>query len=294
MAEFKFGFEESWFRLIIKKLPENPDLFSTKADAVQNAQSLLRIGKLKVGAARVWAIAAGIIKKSKNDYILSDLGKTIAEFDPQMEEDGIWWLIHYNLARQKSTAWFYAYYFNIFEHIEFSRSEVESELRNYWFETNGKPMTDSVFDKLIYSPLIQVFNGTRLGTDFGLFIPSEKDRFSRNPAGNQNLPHAVFCYALMDWAKQNKRESAHIDILLEPWSPGKIFRLDRESLDMMLMEIGERYHKKIAWISHTANLNSVSLQKIPPLTMLMTYYLELDGLEPHEALDIALKRTAGK
>ena len=62
MAKFEFGFEEAWFRLILKKLPDNPDLFLPKA--VEKAQSILRVGKLKVGAAKAWAESAGIISIS--------------------------------------------------------------------------------------------------------------------------------------------------------------------------------------------------------------------------------------
>lgn len=51
MAKFEFGFEETWFRLIIKKISEHPDLFLPSA--VEKAQTVLRIGKLKVGAAKI-------------------------------------------------------------------------------------------------------------------------------------------------------------------------------------------------------------------------------------------------
>jgi len=76
MAEFKFGFEEQWFRLIIKRLPDNPNLFQPKL--VENAQSVLRVGKLKVGAAKVWAETAGIIHKKKQSYLLTPLVHRLA------------------------------------------------------------------------------------------------------------------------------------------------------------------------------------------------------------------------
>ena len=105
MAKFEFGFEETWFRLIIKKLPDNPDLFQPKL--VEKAQSILRVGKLKVGAAKVWAETAGIIHKKKQHYFLTPLGRLIAQHDPDFEEDGIWQAIHYNLARKESAAWLF-------------------------------------------------------------------------------------------------------------------------------------------------------------------------------------------
>ena len=116
MAKFEFGFEEAWFRLIIKKLPDHRDLFLPRA--VEKAQAILRVGKLKVGAARTWAEAAGIICKRKNEFYLTPLGKIIARHDPGLEEDGVWWAIHYNLARSPSSAWFYCKFKLISEKIQ--------------------------------------------------------------------------------------------------------------------------------------------------------------------------------
>src|SRR5208283_2786660 len=153
MAEFKFGFDELWFRMIIKKLPDNPDLFAPRE--VENAQQILRIGKLKVGAARIWAEAAGLIQKRRAGYGLTPLGMVAASFDPDLTEDGIWWILHYNLARIHSAAWFYSYYINYFEYETFDRQLLESALRGFWAKDH-KPLTNDMFHKLIYSPLKQV------------------------------------------------------------------------------------------------------------------------------------------
>lgn len=283
MAKFEFGFEESWLRLIIKRLPKHPDLFQSNEAAVERAQSLLRIGKLKVGAARVWAESAGLIQKNKKEYGLSPLGELIATHDPEFEEDGIWWALHYNLAREQSPAWFYAYYANLFEPDEFTREELKSAIHRY------REVADTVMNKLVLAPLQQVFEGSRLGEDFRLYYPKDSG-YARRPVGNPPVHPAIFSYALCDWARQNQRKTAHIEVLLDTWSPGRIFRMDREAVDQMLVDIGERYQKNVAWISHTANLNSVSLPNLPPLAMLLAYYLELDGKEPMDALRTALKQ----
>ena len=289
MAKFEFGFEESWFRLTIKKLPTHPRLFCKDKESVANAQTLLRIGSLKVGAAGVWAQAANIIYKKKNgEYELTPFGKLIAILDPDLEEDGIWWAIHYNLARYKSDAWFYAFYINLFEQKTSERASLETEIRNYWDKDHKKPMTDSTFDKLIFPPFKQVFDGTRLGHTFGLFKPLEENKFARVLNDNHRVPHAILCYALTDWSQKDQRQSAHISKLLEPWGPGRIFGLNRETLDNMLIEIADRYQKKVAWISHTANLNSVSILNVSPLVMLSTFYHEMDGKEPLDAFEAAI------
>jgi hypothetical protein len=282
MAKFEFGFEESWLRLIVKKLPGNPDLFQLKS--VEKAQAILRVGKVKVSAARAWAESAGIIFKNGRGFSLTALGKIIARHDPDLEENGIWWALHYNLAKQSSPAWFYSYYFNKFDADAFDRASLEDELRTWWDETHEKPMTDSVFDKLIFSPFKQVFEGTRFGQDFGLFAVKEDGTFLRQPKGSQSPPGTIIAYALLDWAIENQRQSAHLERLFEPWGIAKIFRLDRETFDEMLIDIGEIYQKKIAWISHTAGLNSVSIMDIPPLALVSAYYHELDGEEPMAAL----------
>jgi hypothetical protein len=295
MAKFEFGFEELWFRMIIKKLPGNPELFAAKE--VENTQQVLRIGKLKVGAARIWAEAAGLIKKERKGHVLTPIGRAIAKFDPDMEEDGIWWLIHYNLASADSSAWFYSYFFNYFEYEEFDRPTLEAELREFWAQ-NHKPLTDDMFHKLIYSPFKQVFEGTRFGNGrasngFRLFYETAPGAFSRDPKGSRQLHPAIVGYSICDWARKNERQTAHIEEFLSPGAPGRILRLNNSSLDEMLVAIGERYIKRVAWISHTANLNSVAISNLPALAMLVTYYLELDGKEPVGALEKAIGMVEG-
>lgn len=277
MAKFEFGFEEAWLRLIIKKLPDHPDLFLPKA--VEKAQDILRVGKLKVGAARAWAEAAGLVVKKKNKFYLTLLGKIIALHDPDLEEDGAWWILHYNLAREASPAWFYSFYFNEFFLNQFSRGQLENDLRTHWDTTHDKPMTDSVFHKLIFSPLKQVFEGTRLGEDFGFWQTGEETDYIRCPHSSSTVPKAILAYALLDWGSQQQRQSVHLEKLLESGGIGKIFRLEREVLDSLLIDIGEYYEKKVGWISHTAGLNSVSIMDVHPLVLVSAYYYELDGEE---------------
>lgn len=282
MAKFEFGFEETWFRLIIKKINDHPDLFLPSA--VEKAQTVLRIGKLKVGAARVWAESAGILQKEKQRFSLTPLGRLIARHDPDMDDDGIWWALHYNLARLDSSAWFYAVYFNEFAQDNFDRAILEKCLRDWWDKDREKPMTDSTFEKLIFSPLKQVFDGTRLGNDFGFFTTHENGGFQRQPTGYRETPPAIVAYTLLAWAQQHKRQSVYLEKLLDPWGVGRILRLDRQGLDRLLVEIGDRYEKQVAWISHTAGLNSVSIMDIQPLALISAHYRELDGATPVEAL----------
>ncbi len=283
MAEFKFGFEEQWFRLIIKRLPDNPNLFQPKF--VEKAQSVLRVGKLKVGAAKVWAETAGIIHKKKQSYLLTPLGRLIARHDPDLEEDGIWHAIHYNLARKESAAWFYAFYFNEFEPDEFDRDTLEKQLRAWWDQNNAKPMTDNVFNKLIFAPFKQVFEGTRLGDGFGFFRSGANSEYYRLPIGTGMPPIPIFAYALLDWAAQRQRRSVNLETLLQQYGVGKIFRLNRDILDNLLINIGEQYEKQVGWISHTAGLNSISIPELAPLALISAYYHQLDGDAPITALN---------
>jgi len=283
MAKFEFGFEEAWLRLIIKKIPDHPNLFLPSA--VEHAQTILRVGKLKVSAARAWAEAAGIIIKKKNQFILTPLGNLIKRHDPDMDDDGIWWALHYNLARQESSAWFYAFYCNEFTRDVFDRDMLEEELRAWWDQDHEKPMTDSIFDKLVFSPLKQAFAGTRLGKEFGFFDLQEGGRFCRQAPGYRVPPVAIVAYGLLDWARQQQRQTVNLEKLLEAWSVGRIFRLDRASLDEIIVQIGDQYNKQVGWVSHTAGLNSVSIMDLPPLTLLSAYYHGLDGESPTSALE---------
>lgn len=290
MAKFEFGFEETWFRLIIKKISEHPDLFLPST--VEKAQAVLRIGKLKVGAARVWAEAAGIIEKKKQKFLLTPLGRLIGRHDPDMDDDGIWWTLHYNLSRQNSPAWFYAIYFNEFAQDTFDRDILERCLREWWDKSHEKPMTDSTFGKLIFSPFKQVFEGTRLGKDFGFFTSYENGRYIRQPTGYRKPPPAIAAFVLLDWARQHKRQSVYLEKLMEPWGIGRLLRLDRQDLDKLIVGIGDRYEKQVAWISHTAGLNSVSIMDVSPLALVSAHYHELDGEAPIHALAEGIEEAA--
>lgn len=289
MAKFEFGFEEAWFRLILKKLPDNPDLFLPKA--VEKAQSLLRVGKLKVGAARAWAESAGIVCKKKGGFQLTPLGHIIAHHDPDLEEDGIWWLFHYNLAKATSPAWFYSFYCNEFSPDTFSRDDFEKAVRGHWDNSHDKPMTDSVFHKLIFSPFKQVFEGTRLGDEFGFWLTDDDGNYLRQTENAPSPPKAILAYALLDWAIEQQRRSVHLEKLMGAGGVGRIFRLERDYFDSLLVDIGEYYQKQVAWVSHTAGLNSISIMDCPPLAMVSTFYYELDGEEPMNALAIGKKEV---
>jgi hypothetical protein len=75
-----------------------------------------------------------------------------------------------------------------------------------------------------------------------------------------------------------------LEKLLEPGGIGKIFRLERDAFDRLLIDIGEHYQKQVGWISHTVGLNSVSIMECSPLALVSAYYHELDGEEPMDAL----------
>lgn len=289
MAEFKFGFTEAVLRLILKKLPDNPDLFLPKA--VEKAQSLLRVGNLQVGAARAWAESACLVIKKKGAFQLTPLGQIIAKHDPNLEEDGVWWLLHYNLAKTSSPAWFYSFYSNEFSQDSFCREDFEKAVRAHWDDGHENPMTDSVFHKLIFSPFKQVFEGTRLGDTFGFWMTDDDGNYLRQTENAPPLPKAILAYALLDWAMEQQRQSVHLEKLLEAGGVGRIFRLTREDFDSLLIDIGEYYQKQVAWISHTAGLNSISIMECPPLVMVSAYYHELDGKEPMDALVMGKKEV---
>jgi hypothetical protein len=152
-------------------------------------------------------------------------------------------------------------------------------------------MTKKTFDKLIFPPFKQVFEGTRLGNEFGFWQINEEGRYCRSPFCTIPVPKAILAYALIDWGRQHDRQSVHFEKLFEPGGIGRIFRLERDLLDSLLVDIGEYYQKQAGWISHTAGLNSISITDIPQLALVSAYYHELDGKEPSEALTKGLEEA---
>lgn len=279
-----FGIDESWLRIGLKFTAKNPNIFNK--DSKEEAMLSLGLGNVQIEALRDWLIEARIIENKGSSYRLTDIGKVIHEFDPDISEDATLWIIHYHLALKEGKAWFYHWYINEFEIDNFNRVDLKNGLSAY------KPYAINHIEKYALAPLLQTMRKTRIGKSFGIMIEDTQNKFKRIEPKEDRLDPIIVAYMTIDWAKRNDRISANLlELTNSKGSPGKILHLSTKRYSDYLDKIQSMFNKEIFWVSYTAGLNSVAFEKnIDQFDILKTYYIrKLNELNPLDAFHKAQK-----
>ena len=232
------------------------------------------VGKNMAQAMRHWGIATGIIEDVESKCFPSALGAAIFDnddgFDPYLEHPATLWLIHLALAGspEMSTTWYWA--FNIFGSLAFDRDaltrgildmaqergwkrvapvtikrDVDCFIRSYVARSRGGATEDAIEPVLV---------------ELGLIRPSpigEAFEFVRGPKAS--LPDAVFAIALDRFWRDAHGEASTLSVeaaCYERGSPGRVFKLDEDSVVERIVRIGDFTNGALTW-SETAGLKQV-------------------------------------
>ena len=278
-----FGFEERWLRLGLKVLMKDGTIF--QPSRISEAQIVLGgIGNRQVFALRDWMRGIGLITQlGSGAFELTPLAQVIMQYDPTLEEDGSYWVIHHSLCMNASDIWFYSYYANTFGEGSFSRDDIKTSFMK------ARNLSETVIEKKCITPLLHTMRSTKLGERLGILLPLEKDLYQRKAPSEANLPLPVFAYMIVDWTTRNTRTTCNTAELLQVGSVAKCLALPPIEMNQMLDRVQDRYRGRILTVSRTAGLNSVSFNNtIKPLAILRTYYIELfDGLDSSDSLNMA-------
>ena len=86
-----FSIREGWFEKAINSIKENEKSIFGK----ENGVAILGIGANMVTSLRFWLIASDIIHEKTS--LLSDFGNLLVEYDPYLDTNFSWWMIHQHL-----------------------------------------------------------------------------------------------------------------------------------------------------------------------------------------------------
>jgi len=286
-----FGFEERWLRAVVREVPKREDIF--QSGQLGNAQYVLGgLGNCQVKALRDWSRAMSLVEiGSQSKACLTRLGSLLAEYDPSLEEDGTWWIIHAKLSFSTDDIWFYSYYVNDFQATKFTRSDLRSGMLAF------RSDSASYIEKKCLFPLLHTMSATRLGNAFGVLRQLDRDVFERSEPEDVRLAASVVGFVILDWMNARARTTVGVEELMMPGRPGRWLGLSRRRMDRYLDVIQDAYNKAVLWVSRTAGLNSVATApEVPPLALLRAYFIELlEGADPVTALELGveLERSGG-
>ncbi|QBJ77861.1 DUF4007 domain-containing protein [Aquitalea sp. USM4] len=247
-----------------------PKAAFSDADAI----AAFGVGKNMVASIKHWALACGLmIEAGQNEFKLSKLASEILRdggLDPYAENPATAWLVHWQLAGKciRSTTWYW-----LFNHVTvptFTRQELEKPLAQYAQKIDSKHrLSTSTLSRDLetclrsYAPRVtgsspEDFAEPLLG-ELGLLQEVHKGQHSFRRGPKSSLHDGIFAYALVDfWDRQANGQSslAFETIAYAEGSPGRVFKLDEESIAQRLIGLSDFTGGKIAW-TDSAGLRQV-------------------------------------
>ena len=260
-----FSIREGWFEKAIYSINKNEkerSIFSK-----ENGVITLGIGANMVTSLRFWLIASEIIHE-KNSYF-TGFGNLLCEYDPYLDSDFSWWMIHQHLVTNFKDAPVFNIIFNYFNIKNFTKETLNQFIFNYMkendFDMSNKEQVDADTTVLLKTYIREkVINpednlSSPLGK-LGLLKKSSDNLYNFSQPGHENLPYQVVYYSLLNCLDDIERENGiSIDDLISKYnSPFKIFKLDK---NLFYLYLNDMKQAGMITVNKTAGLNMLYLQR---------------------------------
>lgn len=262
-----FYIRRNWIPKGIVNIIKDP---STFMGSHENPMDTLGIGANMVKSLRYWLQAVGIsyeINTGKKVQNLTDFGKVISENDLYLEEEGTLWLLHYKLVSNKSFATTWYYFFNEFSLNEFTKEELESNLKLYGLK-NEIEISDRVVEDDI-SCLLNTYylKEKKQNPEDNMKCPfdelnlikiiNKKEKIYKKNITDSNAINPFIALAVIVEQSQGKKE-LKLSALQEINNIGKVFSLDMTGILSILRKLEKLEYLKVI---RTAGLDIIKMEK---------------------------------
>lgn len=262
-----FYIRRNWIPKGIVNIIKDPGTFM---GSHENPMDTLGIGANMVKSLRYWLQAVGIsyeINTGKKVQNLTDFGKVISENDLYLEEEGTLWLLHYKLVSNKSFATTWYYFFNEFSLNEFTKEELESNLKLYGLK-NEIEISDRVVEDDI-SCLLNTYylKEKKQNPEDNMKCPfdelnlikiiNKKEKIYKKNITDSNAINPFIALAVIAEQSQGKKE-LKLSALQEINNIGKVFSLDMTGILSILRKLEKLEYLKVI---RTAGLDIIKMEK---------------------------------
>ena len=272
-----FPLRQMWLKKLFDQCTEDGRLpKSHLSDAKAIAE--FGVGKNMVASIRHWALACGVMFEDGVDFRIHNLAMEILSdggLDPYAEHPSTPWLAHWQLAGHcfRSTTWHW-----LFNHVTaptFTRQELEAPLADYARELDPKHrLSPSTISRDLetclrsYAPRAaggspEDFAEPLLG-ELGLLQEIHKGQYAFRRGPKTSLHDGIFVYALIDfWNNKAEGQSslAFETIAYAEGAPGRVFKLDEESIAQRLIALSDFTGGKLEW-TDSAGLRQVHRKEL--------------------------------
>lgn len=259
----------------------------------QSAIARFGVGRNMAASMRYWALATGFFAERERVIAPTPLGRVVLAddgLDPYLEQAATVWLAHWHVAATPDMTTTTYYAFNLLSAIEFDPAILLEEVmalveENNWRATRGTLKRDievflrsyvrrgDALNEDAAEPLLaelSIIREARLGGWY---------EFVRGP--KPSLHDAVFAYALGDYWERSGGATALTaeQICYGPGSPGRVFKLDEDSVITRLMRLDNLTGGAWLWVD-TAGLRQIQRAgSFDPLDALAFAYPRQKALE---------------
>ncbi len=271
-----FPLRQLWLRKAFSEIEQHGDRAPKGVFADDDAIERFGVGKNMVSSIRHWALACDIIRECKDGFEPGHIGDLLfgaRGCDPYLERDATLWLVHWMLAGRamRSATWYVV--FNYVQSQSFQLKEVVSLIEEYAeanksVRSNTTLIRDAEVCVRCYTS-VALRNATEdsaepLLSDLGLLSTSAKNVYHFHRGPQYSLPDAIFAFALLDfwnrWEKTNKTSQSTLSfntIAHDYGSPGRVFKLDEDSVGDRLSKIADVTRNYLEW-TDSSGLRQVS------------------------------------
>ncbi len=258
-----FPLRQMWLKKIFDQGSDD-GMISKSTFSREQAIADFGVGKNMVTSIRHWALACGVMIEDGDSFRVRGLAKEILSdggLDPYAESPSTAWLAHWQLAGRclRSTTWHW-----LFNHVTaptFTRQELEEPLARYARELDPKHrLSASTISRDLetclrsYAPRAaggspEDFAEPLLG-ELGLLQEVHKGQYAFRRGPKASLHNGIFAYALIDfWNREAEGQSslAFETVAYAEGSPGRVFKLDEESIAQRLISLSDITGRKVEW-----------------------------------------------
>ncbi|WP_108610452.1 DUF4007 family protein [Aminobacter sp. MSH1] len=253
----------------------DPDGVDRRTFQEQNAIATFGVGKNMALSMRHWGLATKILRDSPTHLHATDLGRLIftdgTGLDPYLEHPSTLWLMHAHLVSEPRAATTFYYAFNLLNQIAFTRDNLVRamaaiiEARATARATAETLKRDVEVFVRSYAPRHSDAGedaAEPLLVELGLLREQRSTGQLEFVRGQKpSLDNSIFALVLKQfWERQHSLSPTLSveQVQYDPGSPGRVFKLDEDSLVARLMSIGDATGGKMVW-TDTAGLRQVAL-----------------------------------
>jgi len=225
----KFDCKLDWIIKGISEISNNKDALSIKSvENIELAIEKLGLGINMIKSLKHWLTVFNLVENNS----LSDFGKTILEFDPYLETTDVFWLLHWNLIKNKKYSTIYFLFFTEFYPNRFTSEGLMEKLIE-WINKNQINLSKNTI-KSDVDVFIRMYMG--IFKDLDIIHESNQEYFL-NFNNKKNISDKAFLSILVDYIDN--------------------FNKDFDSISLEELQIGKTSLQKILCMNESDFMNRI-------------------------------------